>query len=158
MNAARLIVCETRGGWAAALRREVDGRVYETRSLAACWRELAEWPHSLLVLEGTLDNCVELTGRLADLRREYPGAVAVVVTERHLRALEWLARESGAAHFVASPRDLKPVAQLARRHLAAAPALDLPPAQRILASLPWPNAACPAPARELKQGPSRDER
>jgi hypothetical protein len=158
MNAARLIVCEARGGWAAALRREVDVRVYETRSLVACWRELAQWPHSLLVLEGTLDNCDELTGRLADLRREFPGAVAVVVTQRHLRDLEWLAREAGAAHFVASPRALKPLAQMARRHLAAAPALDLPPAQRILASLPWTNAAGPAPAGELEQGPSRDQR
>jgi hypothetical protein len=146
MKTARLIVSEKRGGWAAALRREVAQRVYETRSLAACWRELADWPHSFLVLELTVENSEELTRRLADLGREFPGAVAVVVMERRLRGWQWLVRESGAAHAVVSPRCLRPVAQMARRHLAAAPDLELPPAQRILADLPWSDAVRPAKA------------
>jgi hypothetical protein len=48
-------------------------------------------------------------------------------------------REAGAMHFEVSPRRLGRVAEMARRHLAAAPAADLTPTQRILQSLPWSN-------------------
>jgi hypothetical protein len=144
MKSARLIVCEKRGGWAAALRRQWKGRLYETRSLDACWQMISEWPHSFAVLELTPDNCEELIRRLGDLDREYPGAVAVIVTERQLRPWEWLVREAGAAHVTASPRCLGAVSRLASRHIAAAPDLNLSPAQRILASLPWPDAGEPA--------------
>jgi transcriptional regulator with GAF, ATPase, and Fis domain len=51
---ARLIVCERTGRWAVALRRELAEagvRVWETRTLADCWTELAESPASFLVLE-----------------------------------------------------------------------------------------------------------
>ena len=158
MQTARLIVSEKRGGWAAALRRETDCRVYETRSLAACWRELAHWPHSFLVLELTLDNAEELIRRLPDLGREFPGAVAVIVTERRVGALQWLLRESGAAHVAASPRCLRPVAQMARRHLATAPELDLPTTQRILASLPWPDAVSSGRNRPFPDMITSDDR
>ena len=139
MNTARLITCEKRGGWAAALRRETDCTVYETRALAACWREVTSRPHSFLVLELTRDNGELLIGRLADLGREFPGAAAVVVAERRLRRLEWLVREAGAMHFEVSPRRLRLVAEMAHRHLAAAPVADLTLTQRILESLPWSN-------------------
>lgn len=141
MKTARLIVCEKRGGWAAALRRELSERVFETRSLTACWRELAAWPQSFLIWELTPDNCEELIQRLADLGREFPGAAAVIVTERRWRAVQWLVREAGAVHLVSSPRCLTPVAQMARRHLDAAADLDLPPTQKIRAGLPWSDAA-----------------
>jgi hypothetical protein len=139
MNTARLITCEKRGSWASALRRHIDFTVYETRALAACWREVTARPHSFLVLELTRENGELLVGRLNDLGREFPGAAAVVVTERHLRRLEWLVREAGAIHFEVSPRRLRFVAEMARRHLSAAPAADLTPTQRILESLPWSN-------------------
>ena len=112
MRAARLIVCEKSSLWADALRRETDLAVYETRSLAACWRELSDWPHSLLVLELTAANGELLIRRLADLNREFAGAAAVVVTGRRLYEVEWLAREAGALHFAVSPRCMGPVARL----------------------------------------------
>jgi len=139
MNNAQLMTCEKRGTWAAALRRQTDHRVYETRALAACWRELAARPHSFLVLELTRENGELLVGRLSGLGREFPGAVAVVVAERRLRKLEWLVREAGAVHFEVSPRRLRVVAEMARRHLNAAPAAEQTPTQRILENLPWSN-------------------
>ena len=138
MSTARLVTCEKRGSWAAALRRETDCAVYETRALAACWRELKAQPHNFLVLELTRENVEMLLGRLSDLSHEFPGAAAVVVAQRRLRPLEWLVREAGAIHFEVSPRRLRFVAQMAHRHLAAAPDANLTPTQRILESLPWP--------------------
>jgi hypothetical protein len=137
MNDACLITCEKRGTWAAALRREIDCEVHETRAVAACWREISARPHSFLVAELTPENAELLIGRLADLGRLFPGAAAVVVAQRRLRRLEWLVREAGAVHFEVSPRRLRFVAEMARRHLASAPTADLAPTQRILASLPW---------------------
>jgi hypothetical protein len=139
MNRARLITCERRGRWAAALRRESAVTLCETRALAACWRELASRPHSFLVLELTHENAEVLLGRLSDLGREFPHAAAVVVAERPLRRLEWLVRESGAIHFEVSRRRLRFVANMARRHLNLAPVTDLTPTQRILDNLPWPD-------------------
>jgi hypothetical protein len=139
MNAARLIACEKRGVWAAALRQVTDRRVHETRALAACWRALAAWPHSFVVLELTRENGELMIGRLSDLGREFPGAAAVVVAERRLRRLEWRLREAGAAHFEVSPRRIRLVAEMAKRHLNAAPPADLTPTERILADLPWSN-------------------
>jgi hypothetical protein len=95
-------------------------------------------------LELTRDNAETLIGRLSELGREYPGAAAVIVADRRLRPLEWLAREAGAVHFEVSPRRMAAIAALARRHLAAAPKADLPPTQRILANLPWSHTPEPA--------------
>jgi hypothetical protein len=137
MPTARLIVCEKTSFWANALRRETDLAVHETRSLAACWRELSDWPNSLLVLELTGGNGELLISRLRDLNREFAGAVAVIVAERRWRGYEWIVREAGAVHFTVSPRCMGPVARLARRHLAAAPEKEMSPVQKIWASLPW---------------------
>ena len=139
MHTARLITCERRGIWAAALRRESQCTVFETRALAACWRELTARPHSFLVLELTSENGELLIGRLSGLGREFPGAAAVVVAERSLRRLEWLVREAGALHFEVSFRRLRLVAEMARRHLALAPVAEPTPAERILGTLPWSN-------------------
>ena len=70
---ARLIVCERTGRWAVALRRELADagvRVWETRTLADCWNELAESPASFVVLE--------LGGDVAGLLRPHGAPAARV--------------------------------------------------------------------------------
>ena len=60
-----------------------------------------------------------------------------VVADRRWAGYEWLLREAGTASFLASPRRIGRLAQLACRHLAQVP----PPVQnlteRIWAGLPW---------------------
>ena len=143
MQKARLIVYEKRGVWASALRREVEQRVYEMRSIAACWRELVNWPFSFLLLELTAENGELLISRLGDLDREYPGSATVVLAERCLAGYEWLVREAGAVHFVTSPRCLRPVAKMIGRHLESVPRVELSLREKVVASLPW----LPAPAQ-----------
>ena len=112
-----------------ALRRELADagvRVWETRTLADCWSELAESPASFVVLELGGD-VAGLLRRMARQPREFPAARLAVVADRSLADYEWLMREAGAVHFVCSPRQVGPLAQLACRHLAQVP----PPQQSL---------------------------
>lgn len=137
---ARWIVCERSGRWAIGLRREAGAagiRLYETRSLADAWSMLEQFPSSFLVAELTLANVQTLLDHMAGLRRAYPLARIAVVAERSLAEYEWLAREAGAVWFAASPRELRPIAVIAERHvrLAPVPAGDF--VQEIWDALPW---------------------
>lgn len=136
---ARLIVCERTGRWAMAIRRELAGagvRVWETRSLADCWNELAESPASFVVLE-LGSRPVALLRHLARQPREFPLARLAVVADRGLADHEWLMREAGAVCFLSSPRRVGPLAQLACRHLAQVPPPQQSLTERIWTSLPW---------------------
>jgi hypothetical protein len=136
---ARLIVCERSGRGAVAMRRELaEGgiRVWETRTLADCWSELAHSPASFLVLE-LGSNIADLLQRMARLPREFPSARLAAVADRSLARYEWLMREAGAVHFLCSVRQAGPLAQLACRHLAQVPPPPQSLTERIWASLPW---------------------
>ena len=136
---ARLLVCERTGRWAVTLRREladVGVRVWETRTLDYCWRELAASPASFVIVELSGDIGT-LLRRLARLGCEYPAARAAVVADRRLAQYEWLLREAGAVHFLCSSRQVGPLAQLACRHLAQVPPPPQSLTERIWATLPW---------------------
>ena len=138
-GAARLIVCERSGGWAVALRRELAAavRVRESRSLADCWEMLAAAPASFVVVELTPGNAALLLRQMARLQGDFPLARVAVVADRSLGCYQWPMREAGAVHFVCSPRQSGPLARLAARHLAQAPAPQRSLTQQIWASLPW---------------------
>ncbi len=140
MSSAKWITCERHGRWAAALRRDPAAagvRIHETRSLDECWEMLAESPASLIVVELTRANCEGLLRRLARLERDYPLARVAVVAERPLASWEELIREAGAAWFCTSPRDLRSLAAMARRHVDAAPAAPRTFMEQVWAALPW---------------------
>jgi len=98
---------------------------------------LARHPASFVVAELTRSGVPALLDRMASLEREFPLARVAIVAERALATCEWLMREAGAVHFTVSPRELKPLARLAARHVQAAPRPQLSVAERIWASLPW---------------------
>jgi len=135
---ARCIVCEQSGRWAIGLRRVAGGlRVHETRSLADAWDMLANFPASFLVLELTAANAEVLVERLARLERDFPSARAAVVAGHALVECEELVREAGAVCFVASPRELEPLAGSALRHLQSVPVPQRDLATEIWQRLPW---------------------
>jgi hypothetical protein len=113
-----VIVCERNGHWAARLRQTLalpSGRLRETRTPAHCLEALAAAPASLVLVElpaGREEAALELISRV---EREFPPARSVVLAERGLERLETAARELGAIHFAVAPRDLRPLAELARR-------------------------------------------
>lgn len=139
-HAPHLIVCERSGRWAVALRRElgeVECRLEETRVLADCWDRLAEHPASIVVLELSAGNAAALVDGLGRCERQFPGARVAVVAVGELQPYEWLVREAGAVHFVTSPRQLGPLAAVARRHWSQTPEPRRSLAERIWAGLPW---------------------
>ena len=143
-SSARIIVCESTGRWAVALRRELGplaAHLEETRSVIACWDRLAEVPESLIVAEVTTGNLERLLAKMARLESQFPRARVVVVADRRLADHEWLMREIGATMFVTSPRRLAPLAELARRHLAARSSQPSGVLERIWSELPWAEKA-----------------
>jgi len=143
MQSARIIVCEKTGSWATALRRALSStryRLYETRSLAECWRELEQSPASVVAFELTMENCEALLERLLDLSRHFPRARAIALGSRALKPIECLAREAGAVHVLLSPRGVAHAARVIERHMAQVPGDQLPFRQAIWSVLPWGNS------------------
>jgi len=61
-----------------------------------------------------------------------------------LAGYEWLLREAGAVHFLCSPRQCGPLADLACCHLSQAPPPPRSLTQQIWAGLPWAGQSQPA--------------
>jgi hypothetical protein len=114
-------------------------RVYETRSLEDCWREVAEHSASVVGIEVTRGNLESAVRWLARLGQAFPRARLVACADRGLEPAQWLLREAGAAHVAFSPRDVMPLVRLIRRHLDAAPAEQDTVRHRIWQRLPWPD-------------------
>jgi hypothetical protein len=134
------IVCEKSGSWAAAIRaaaNQAPNFLQETRSLVQCWEALAENPSSFLVLEVRIDNFESLLEQLSELSRRWPKGQAAVVGTRRWRDCEWLFREAGAVHVQFSPRWMKPLVDLIRRHQATTLQEQPELQQAILKRLPW---------------------
>ena len=135
----RLIVCESTGCWAVALRRELteERALAQVRSVAECWESLAEAPASFAVVELTRANFAGLLEKMAWWESDFPLARLTVVTDRSFAGYQWVLREAGAVHFTTSPRRLRPLAELACRHLDAAPLPRRTTIEQIWADLPW---------------------
>ncbi|MBM4088470.1 MAG: hypothetical protein FJ276_03435 [Planctomycetes bacterium] len=140
MPTARMIVCERSEKWTVALRRGLGDdmpRLLETRSLDACWREVAANPGSFVVVECLETNLEQVARWLKRLSARFPGARAAVVSERGLQPCEWLLREAGAVHVAFSTRETGPLVRILRRHMAAMPAPDTSLRQQLWDRLPW---------------------
>lgn len=139
---ARLIVWEQDGSWARHLRRLLapDGpRVYEIRTSTSCRQMVGKSPASIVVAlwtSSTADDLVDLAGRL---RRDYPAARIVAVADCIAAPLRWQILETGIVWLCTSPRELGPVVELVRSHLARVPEPSRSPEQRIWDELPWHN-------------------
>jgi hypothetical protein len=108
------------------------------------WERLQSTKTTMVVLELTLDRAAQALAGLIRLDHEFPQTAVVVFAERGLAGLEQIARETGAAHFIASPRKMDEIAVLVR-HWSSAKIGDrfpieeegLPLEEQILADLPW---------------------
>ena len=140
ISPARLIVCERSGQWSSALRAELAGagiRLWECRSLPEAWDALAQTPAAFLIAEVARENLEDLLRRMAWFSCDFPRGRIAVVGRRSMARFEWLLREAGAVHFLASPRRLRSLAGIVIRHLARVPPPQQTMVERIWASLPW---------------------
>jgi hypothetical protein len=135
----RVIVCERRGLWAQALRRELRDfatAMAETRSLTECQQELRAAPSSVVVIESSVAAIEAVLSFLGRLPSEFPQAAAVVLAGLDERRWEWLLRELGAMYVAHSRRGLDVVAEIVQSRFAGStrePKL----AERILAEIGW---------------------
>lgn len=137
---ARIVVFETTGKWAAALRRiapKLISSIRETRGWTECRAELRDGPHSALIVELTAENLERTVDRLAELQSSFRHVRPMIVGDRKLRSLEWLMRDRGAVDVAFDVQRLRATARLLQRHLAAAPRPELTMRQSIYARLPW---------------------
>ena len=140
--ASRLILSERQGNWATALvrlDRDVRPLLCETRSLQQMREALEISPRSLLGIELTKANFEAVLDTLVWLPRSYPEAIAVILTNRHLRGYEWVLRQAGASDFLVSNRNLRSLIKTTRLHVQLTSADSPVPLPTIWQRLPWPS-------------------
>ena len=134
-----IILCERTGRWARALRRELgdfDVSITETRGMSDCRQELTAAPASVVAIEASDASLNALLAFLIGQPQEFPQACVIALADGDQQHRQWLLRGAGAVHFVRSPRDMAPVVEIARRHLA--PFLPQPSlVERILTEIDW---------------------
>ncbi|HUY32163.1 MAG TPA: hypothetical protein VMV69_05235 [Pirellulales bacterium] len=153
MEPANLVFCERTGRWAVAWRRAwtlaLRGgsgagrgenrrlRVVETRGVSECRETLAAMPAAFVAIELAPASAGAALELLAEVTAKFRGSAAAVLAQAELAEYEWLARELGAVHFVASPRQLPSLVGVVRRHAQRTPAPELEMRQEIWSRLPW---------------------
>jgi len=146
MNDVQLIIGESTGDWAAELERRLPPSVslVETRSLEEMWERLHSSPAAAIALEFILQRAEQLLAALVRIDREFPQAMVIVLAGCKLTSWEEIVRESGAVHFIASPRKVEEVVELVRRRSIfsvddrlASSGESVSLEDQMLASLPW---------------------
>ena len=143
-----LIFCERSSQWAAAWRiawrRRTSGGesraevcTIETRSTAECLQAVQSAPGAFVLLELTAANCDRALDLLFELATQWREVAVAVAAERSLEACQWLVRESGAIHFLVSPRELPALVGMVERFAERLPQREAEFEASVWASLPW---------------------
>ncbi|MCU0871561.1 MAG: hypothetical protein MUE50_04385 [Pirellulaceae bacterium] len=140
MNDQNLVVCERTGTWAAAMRRALGllSGPCETRSWAACLREVQARPAALVALEIAPENAEAACGRVAYVTQRFPRVRVVLLADRNLRPFQWLLREAGAVDILFSLGDLPRLQPILRRFGEQMPSSRLGFRDQVWSRLPWP--------------------
>ena len=141
----RLILCEESSRWAAAFHRALRTRasryaamrLHEVKTLGECFDALRRAPASVLAVEVSAANAVELAGRLATLPLWFPRAKLIVLGRLVRGEQEWRWRELGAVHVVSTTRSVTAAIALAERHVRLWPESEEGWKQRLWRRLPW---------------------
>ena len=135
----KLIVSESAGHWAMALRRLLPPDALplcETRTLAECKNELAAAPTSVVLTELNRSSAASLLTFIADCQRRMPQSLFAVAADRAWSSWQAALAEAGAALTIFSPRKLTPLITAIHRHQARFPQPTVNVAERIWAELP----------------------
>jgi len=143
MNDQDLVVCERTGTWAAAMRRALGllSGPCETRSWAACLREVRARSAALVALEISPENAEAACGRIADFTQRFPRVRVVLLADRKLRPVEWLLREAGAVDVLFSLCDVPRLQPVLRRFGEQMPSSRPGFREQVWSRLPWPRHA-----------------
>lgn len=136
----RLVLCEQQNDWAIAIvraQRRLRPVLCETRSLCQMSDALELSPRSFLGIELTATNFESILTTLINISRNYPQAVAVILSSRHLRRYEAVLRQAGAIDFLVSTRRLPTLLEMINRHFNLHAPVPSSSAQSVWQRLPW---------------------
>ncbi|MBC8353238.1 MAG: hypothetical protein H8E66_14670 [Planctomycetes bacterium] len=140
MANARLIVTDTSGRWAFALRTafaNAEVSLTEVDGLANAFEMFRDDSDAVLAFEAT-DACAEEAfGHLKSVRRTNPGRNVIVLLDGSITTPEWLWQEAGAIAVVTSPRHLVPVARMIRRYFDTRESPPLAIREAVWQRMPW---------------------
>ncbi len=141
----KLIICESTGEWATAVRRRLPSEVslVETRSLTEMSERLDESPAAVVAVEWFAGRAEMTLSEITRLGRKYPQAAVVVLADRDFSSPQNICREAGAMHVVLSRRRVSEIIEIIRHRLRSGNWTDQDIDEsssfedRLLASLPW---------------------
>lgn len=147
LDCSRLIVCETTGDWAAAIRRaiaespksdDLTGWVVEARGFPQLLAAAQTHPASLCVVEVTTDNAERAATVVEQLHVRFPNLniIAAIASQPALVA-EMILREAGATYVARSRRDADIIARIWQQHSKIHPPREETWRDQIFAQLPW---------------------
>lgn len=140
MTTARIIVSESSGRWAFALRSVLVNSgvvVTEVAGLANAFSRLGEDTRALLAFEATEACAEEVLGLLHSSRQRDPDCGVIVLLDGPLALSESLWHEAGAIAVVASPRQLHLTARLIRRYFDTQETPPLTFREAVWQRIPW---------------------
>lgn len=140
MTTARLIVSETSGSWAFALRAVLVNSgvsVTEVAGVANAFARLHGDSQALLAFEASTAVAEEGMRLLQLARQRDSGRGVVVLLDGELATSQPLWQEAGAIAVVTSPRQLAPVASLIRRYFETRDAPSLTFRDDVWQRMPW---------------------
>lgn len=137
-----VIVYESRGNWARALRRNLTAGLpplRETRSLVECDAELAAAPQSFVVAELNALSIPSLFDRFARWRKHQPDCAIAMVADPALETptVKAMALEAGAALTVFSQMKLGGLVDAIRRYAGRFPQPASSHADAVWSELPF---------------------
>lgn len=158
MTGGRIIVCEKTGRWGAAFRRALPAVcLCETRSWAACLRELQARRAALVALEVSAENVEASCQRVVQLSLSFVRVRSIVLTGLELEPLQWLFREAGAVGVAFSWEDVIELKPLIQRFLDRLPSSSMPFRQQVWSRLPWVRYATSGAGKQFDTRTTRDD-
>jgi DNA-binding NarL/FixJ family response regulator len=148
MAVPKFIVCESASQWTVAMRWGFsDGKfeVQQTPSLASCLAMLEDAAGSVVAIEVAMFGVEATLRTIRDIREKYPSNFVIALTDSE-NAHEALLREAGAAHVVASRREVRAAVRLVQRCLASSEARPASYRDDVWNRMPWQNLNSPAPS------------
>lgn len=157
-----VIVYESRGSWARALRRDMKAGLpplRETRSLVECDAEFAAAPQSFVVAELNALSIPSLFNRFARWRTQHPDCAIAMVADRlfDTPTVKQTAVEAGAALTVFSQMELSGLVAAIRRYSVRFPQPAASFADTIWSELPFDKSKKREPSTGEKETTCKTE-
>jgi hypothetical protein len=141
MPRPRFIVCESTSRWTVAMRWGLADRkvqVHQTTSLDGCLATLADAAGSVVALEVAMFGVEAALRSIRDLRETFPGSPVIALVDSDC-PYEAILREAGAAHVLASRREIPAAARFVKRCLDKAEVQPESYRDRVWSRMPWGN-------------------